>query len=202
MKALTEQPAKAASKRLMQLKHADTMRVFFALWPEPAIQHKLHAVAKKYRAACNARIMHTETLHMTLQFIGNIKRTQLSKLIKAADKIADTTPFQFNLDTLSFWKHNRIGYATSSTSVPALDKLVATLQQELDKENVVLDSTKFTPHLTLFRNVEQSLAPQIFTPVAWQVNSFALMESITTSQKTEYRILREWPLAAPNTPQG
>ena len=184
------------------IQYKDTVRVFFALWPEAAIQHKLHAVAKKYRAACNARIMRTETLHMTLQFIGNINRTQLSKLIKAADKIADTTPFQLDLDTLSFWKHNRIGYATSSTSVPALDKLVATLQQALAEENVILDSTKFTPHITLLRNVEQSLAPQSFTPVAWQVNSFALMESMTTSQKTEYRMLREWPLAAPNTPQS
>ena len=166
--------------------------MFFALWPEPAIQRKLHTIAKQYQAECDARVMRTETLHMTLQFIGNIKRTQLPELIKAADKVSCPRPFELDLDTLSFWKHNRIGYATCSTHMPALDKLVAALQQALTEANVIFDNTKFNPHLTLLRNVEHILAAQNFTPVTWQVNSFVLVESVTAKQGTQYRILREW----------
>ncbi len=174
----------------------DSIRIFFALWPEPAIQRKLHAVAKKHRAECDARMMRAETLHMTLQFIGNIKRTQLPELIKAADKVSGITPFQLVLDTLAFWKHNRIGYATSAADVPELNVLVAELQQALTDEGVVLDSTRFSPHVTLFRNVELILTSRNFTPITWQVNAFVLVESVTVNQKTEYRILRTWPFFA------
>jgi 2'-5' RNA ligase len=193
---LTKLPARAYSKPPALSKNADSVRVFFALWPEPAIQRKLHTIAKQHQLKCDARVMRTETLHMTLQFIGNIKHTQLPELIKAADNVSCALPFALELDTLSFWKHNRIGYATCATHIPALDKLVAALQQVLTKANVTFDNTKFSPHVTLLRNVEHILAAQNFTPVAWQVNSFVLVESVTTNQRTQYRILREWPFAS------
>jgi 2'-5' RNA ligase len=168
--------------------------VFFALWPQANIQRKLHAIAKEYQARCDARVMRTDTLHMTLQFIGNINHSQLPKLISAADKLSAVPPFRLELNTLSFWKHNHIGYATLSASEPALETLAATLQHELAKVGFIADSAKFSPHVTLLRNVEHILAPQNFMPVTWQVNSFVLVESVTANQKTEYRILREWPL--------
>lgn len=201
MKDLTKRQASSSVVRPAMIKNVDTARVFFALWPQPAIQRKLHGLAKTYQAQCGARVMRTETLHMTLQFIGNIKAAQLSKLIKAADRISGMPPFTLELNTLSFWKHNRIGYATLKSDTPALKALVSALQQNLANENIALDSTKFSPHVTLFRNVEHILVPQDFAPVTWQVNSFVLVESVTTNQKSEYRILREWPLATVITQQ-
>jgi 2'-5' RNA ligase len=197
VKHLTEPLASADSKRPAPIKNTDTARVFFALWPEPAIQRQLHAVAKEYQARCDARVMRTDTLHMTLQFIGNIKRSQLPKLISAADKVSATPRFRLELNTLSFWKHNRIGYATLAASEPELEKLASTLQHELANVGFIADSTKFSAHVTLLRNVEHILASQNFMPVTWQVNSFVLVESVTATQKTQYKILREWPFAAP-----
>lgn len=193
MKHLTESLASADAKRPAPVKNTDTIRVFFALWPQAAIQRKLHTVAKKYQAKCDARVMRAETLHMTLQFIGNINRSQLPELISAADKVSAVPPFRLELNTLSFWKHNRIGYATLSASEPALETLAATLQHALAKVGFIADSTKFSPHVTLLRNVEHILTPQNFMPVTWQVNSFVLVESLTANQKTQYRILQEWP---------
>lgn len=193
MKHLTESLARAVTKRPAPVKNTDTIRVFFALWPQAAIQHKLHAIANEYQARCDARLMRTDTLHMTLQFIGNINRSQLPKLISAANKVSAVPPFRLELNTLSFWKHNRIGYATLTASEPALETLAATLQHELAKVGFIADSTKFSPHVTLLRNVEHILAPQNFMPVTWQVNSFVLVESVTVNQKTQYQILQEWP---------
>lgn len=198
----TKQQTRADAKQPVAIKNTATIRVFFALWPEPAIQRKLHTIAKQYQSKCDARVMRTETLHMTLQFIGNIKRTQLPKLITAADKVSCPPPFGLELDTLSFWKHNRIGYATCSNHIPALDKLVAALQQALAEENVTFDNIKFNPHVTLFRNVEHILAAQNISPVAWQVNSFVLVESVTTQHKTEYSVLKTWPFSPPATQHG
>lgn len=197
MKHLTESLARAVTKRPAPVKNTDTIRVFFALWPQAAIQHKLHAIANEYQARCDARVMRTDTLHMTLQFIGNINRSQLPKLISAANKVSAVPPFRLELNTLSFWKHNRIGYATLGASEPVLQTLAATLQHELANEGFVAgDSAGFSPHVTLLRNVEHILASQNFVPIPWQVNSFVLVESVTINQKTRYRILREWRLAS------
>ena len=196
MQHLTESLASADAKRPAPVKNTDTIRVFFALWPQAAIQRQLHTVANKYQAKCDARLMRAETLHMTLEFIGNINRSQLPKLISAADKVSAMPAFRLELNTLSFWKHNRIGYATLSASEPALEKLAATLQHALAKVGFIADSTKFSPHVTLLRNVEHILTPQNFMPVTWQVSSFVLVESLTANQKTQYRILQEWPFTA------
>jgi len=195
VKHLTESLASTETKRSAPIKNIATVRVFFALWPQADIQHQLHAVAKQYQAKCHARLMRADTLHMTLQFIGNIKHSQLPKLITAADKVKSTPPFRLELNMLSFWKHNHIGYATLSASEPALEMLAATLQHALANESFIADSTTFSPHVTLLRNVEHILAAQNFIPVTWQVNSFVLVESVTVNQRTHYRILREWPFA-------
>jgi len=192
VKRLTESSASADTKRL-PIKNSDTVRVFFALWPQADIQRQLHAVAKQYQDKCNARVMRKNTLHMTLQFIGNINHSELPKLITAADKAAATPSFSLELNTLSFWKHNHIGYATLSTSEPALEMLAATLQHALADEGFIAHNTTFSPHVTLLRNVENILVAQSFTPVTWQVNSFVLVASLTVNQRSQYRILREWP---------
>lgn len=191
-------PSRSSKKQAAPLNCNDTVRVFFALWPAPAMQQKLHTIAEKYRATCNARVMRKETLHMTLLFIGNIKREQLPKLIKAGDKIvgAAITPFDFELNKLAFWKHNRIGYAQLKADVPELEKLVAALKQNLTEENIAFDNIRFSPHVTLLRNVEDLLPTQDFKTFKWRVSSFVLIESVAI-HKTEYRLLKEWPLAAP-----
>jgi len=201
VKNLTEQPAKSWQGKPAPIKSSDQIRVFFALWPTPEIQRKLHAVAKTHQATYDARIMRTETLHMTLQFIGNIRRGQLAQLIKAADQVSGITPFKFELDKLACWKHNRIAYATLTNDEPALDAIALKLQQALAAEGVVLDSAKFSPHVTLLRNVAhiqppQILAPQTITPIPWQVNAFVLVESLLSSNGAHYKILKEWPLSA------
>jgi len=195
VKRLTESLASADAKWSAPIKNTDTVRVFFALWPQADIQRQLHAVAKEYQAKCDARVMRTESLHMTLQFIGNIKHSELPKLITAADKVSATPSFSLELNTLSFWKHNHIGYATLSASESALEMLAATLQHALASEGFIADNTTFSPHVTLLRNARHILAAQHFMPVTWQVNSFVLVESVTANQKTQYRILREWPFA-------
>lgn len=184
------------SARIKQQKftsNADTARVFFALWPTPAIQQQLHAITKQLQPECKARVMHAETLHLTLQFIGNIKRIDLSKLTAAANKVA-SPPFTLQLEKIAFWKHNHIAYATLKNHAPMLDELVAALKTQLAAHGVVYADTKFSPHVTLMRNVEHTLQAQDFAAVEWQIDSFALVESEITDQGARYRILHQWPL--------
>ena len=173
--------------------HADELRVFFALWPSPAIQQQLHAIAKQLQPHCKARVMHSETLHLTLQFIGNIKRTDLPKLIAAASKVA-TPPFTLKLEKIAFWKHNHIAYATLKNHAPMLNELVAALKTLLAAQGVVYADTQFSPHVTLMRNVEHALQAQDFPAIEWQIGSFVLVESKITDQGAHYKTLHQWPL--------
>jgi len=168
--------------------NADAARVFFALWPSPAIQQQLHAIAKQFQPEYKARVMRAETLHLTLQFIGNIKRADLPKLIAAADKVA-TPPFTLKLEKIAFWKHNRIAYATLKNNAPILDALVSALKAQLVAEGVVYADTKFSPHVTLMRNVDHALRTQDFPAIEWQVDAFVLVESEITDKGAHYEIL-------------
>jgi 2'-5' RNA ligase len=191
VKNLTESLASADAKRPASMKNTDTARVFFALWPQPAIQRQLHAVAKEYQAKCNARVMRADTLHMTLQFIGNIKRADLPSLIATASKVT-TSPFTLKLEKIAFWKHNGIAYATLKNKVPKLDELVTTLKEKLAAEGVKYADTKFNPHVTLMRNVQHAMQEQDFSSIEWQVDAFVLVESEITEKGAHYKILKEW----------
>ena len=180
-------------KQKLLANHADELRVFFALWPSPAIQQQLHAIAKQLQPHCKARVMHSETLHLTLQFIGNIKRAELPKLIAAAGRVA-TLPFILKLEKIAFWKHNHIAYATLSNHEPILDELVSALKGQLATEGIVYTDSKFSPHITLMRNVEHALEAQDFTAIQWKIGSFVLVESELTDQGAPYKILKEWPV--------
>ena len=192
MKNLTEQSAKIDSKENIRHK-ADEIRIFFALWPTDQIQQQLHSLAKQLRPQYRGRIMRAETLHMTLQFIGNIKRPELPKLLTAASKVA-VPSFTLALGKVAFWKHNRIAYATLKNHAPMLDELVAALKTQLAAEGVVYADTKFSPHVTLMRNVEHTLPTRDFAAIEWSIDSFILVETKLTDQGARYKILQQWPL--------
>ncbi len=192
MKNLTEQPAENALPPNTRRK-AESIRVFFALWPNRLIQQQLHTLAKQLQPQCQVRVMRAETLHMTLQFIGNIPRTLLPKIIAAADKVA-AQPFAMQLAKTAYWKHNRIAYATLASNTPLLDDLVSSLKTALNEQGVTYADQKFSPHVTLLRNAEHKPQIQDFPPITWQVDSFVLVESVMTDQGAQYKTLREWIL--------
>lgn len=176
------------------MKDSDTARVFFALWPDVTIQKELHALAKEYQASCDARVMKTDTLHMTLLFIGEIGRAHLPQLMQIAGKVS-VPPFDIALTKLSFWPHNRIAYATSPEKIENLDQLAAMLRHELKVDGFQFKNHKFVPHVTLMRNVKNIPEPQEIKPIMWRVDSFALVESVTTDKGASYKILQKWPLS-------
>lgn len=192
MKNLTEQPAKSDSVPKLRRK-SDAMRVFFALWPSRQIQQQLHALAKQLQPQCHGRVMRSETLHMTLQFIGNIPRNQLSKIITAADKIS-APPFTMQFEEIAYWKHNRIAYAKLASDAPLLDDMVQQLKTALSEGDIAYADQKFSPHVTLLRSAEQKPQLQDFLPIAWQVDRFVLVESVLSAQGAHYSIIKEWAL--------
>ena len=134
--------------------------------------------------------MDVDNLHMTLLFLGEVKRTRLLQLMQTADKVS-APPFEFVLERLSFWQHNRIAYATTVEEAPTLHQLVAALQQELLAAGFLSENHEFTPHVTLLRNVRHILEPQTIAPITWWADSFVLVESVTTEKGVRYLVLQK-----------
>ena len=192
MKNLTEQPVKAALQPNTRRK-TESVRVFFALWPNRLIQQQLHTIAKQLQPQCKGRVMRAETLHMTLQFIGNIPRSLLPRIISAADQIA-AQPFAMQLAKTAYWKHNRIAYATLASNAPLLNDLVSSLKTALSEQGITYADQKFSPHVTLLRNAEHKPQIEDFPPIEWQVDCFVLVESALSDQGAHYKILHQWTL--------
>lgn len=173
----------------------DIARVFFALWPAQGIRNALHAHALQYQKHCGGRCMRVETLHMTLLFVGAVRRERLPELMHAAGKVRSTS-FDIKLAQCACWKHNRIAYAAPLQPVDALAKLVSDLRRQVGAAGFSFDEHGFKPHVTLLRNVEHLVEPQMFPAVSWPVVSFDLVESTLTERGAQYQVLATWALEA------
>lgn len=138
--------------------------------------------------------MRAETLHMTLQFIGNVQHSRLPTMIAAAENVTSAS-FSMQLKKVAYWKHNQIAYATLSDDEPSLTNLARSLKTALNKAGMTHTDQKFSPHVTLLRNAQQE--PQIhdFTGIEWPVNAFVLVESTLNNRGPHYNIIKTWKLS-------
>ena len=105
---------------------SDSRRVFFALWPDPAVAERLAAVARDAHALCGGRIMRPDTVHLTLAFIGDLADARIESLHQAASRVTGNA-FRLNLDRFGCWRHNRIVWAGCHEPPPPLLAVVGLL---------------------------------------------------------------------------
>jgi 2'-5' RNA ligase len=169
-------------------------RVFFAIWPDGALQQRLHQTGSAVSKACQGRLMRQETLHLTLLFIGDIARSRVADLIAmAAPRNIGSCEMVF--DHFESWKRAKVG-ALVPQSVPVeLVELVNYLRAQVSALGLSFDHQGFRPHVTLLRNITEPKALPV-QPVRWQAGSFVLVESQLSSTGASYRILHSWPMSS------
>ena len=71
----------------------DTVRVFFAIWPGDAARKRLLEITDglQRNLACTGRRIRAENIHLTLVFVGNVDKSGLEALCRAAEGIAKNT---------------------------------------------------------------------------------------------------------------
>lgn len=175
----------------MQDENHQKARLFFALWPGPALRRELHALTMQAQEETGGRVMRAETLHMTLLFLGEVPLAHIVKLEQAADAV-EFEAFAFALEQLACWRHNQIVYAAPAQAVPPLQALAQQLRAAADRVGINYDKRGFTPHVTLLRKLQQPPERRALVLPTWQVQEFALVESLTTSAGVRYRDLRRW----------
>ena len=173
---------------------ADTQRLFFALWPTASLQQEIQRATRSSLQICKGRILPAEKLHITLAYFGSADADTRQCLEQAADNVV-ANRFSLPLSELGFWKRPKVTWLAPSATPTELLELVMQLNRLLIPCGYQPETRAYLPHMTLVRKAQRTPEPPQIEPLPWQVDSFALIESVTLPHGAEYRVLREWPLA-------
>ena len=137
--------------------------------------------------------MRSDSLHITMAFIGAVTPDQFAILQEVAGGIS-AQPFDLRIDHLGYWPHNRILWAGCSETPSRQRRLFADLAEALEAAGFPPDKRPQIPHVTLLRQANCDSLPEVMEPVRWHVKEFVLVESLLQPSGARYRVLATWPL--------
>jgi 2'-5' RNA ligase len=168
----------------MNANTSESLRLFFALWPDDATRTAL----MRLQAPMRGRIIPYENLHMTLAFLG----TQPAELLPTLKEILERLPpltATLTVDRVGYFTRNRVAWAGMHEAPDALTGLQKALAQAITQRGIAFDNQHaFKPHVTLARDA--ALPPDLaFEPVVWRADKVALVQSATQREGAIYRVL-------------
>ncbi|MCF7972151.1 MAG: RNA 2',3'-cyclic phosphodiesterase [Methylococcaceae bacterium] len=166
-------------------------RLFFALWPSDPTRK----VVDQFNQALKVRdlkIVKADNLHVTLVFLGNVD-AQTEQVIRLKASGISAQPFIQNFNQLAFWHKPRILCLLSQTVDLQLLVLVDALTQIAKQCAIKIEDRPYQPHITLARKA-QALIDIKAPAIQWSADSFYLVESCSTSEGVQYRVVQRWEL--------
>lgn len=174
---------------------AATARLFFALWPDAAPRAALGRLAQTLQPQCGGRAVPNRNIHTTLVFLGDVEAGCIPDLCGLAEKVV-APGFELAIDTVSYWRHNRIVWAAPHECPAALQALVAALGSALKAGGIRFDGRPYLPHITLLRAARHAPALPAVDAIRWRVVDFVLVQSLSYDRATAYEVMQRWPLGA------
>lgn len=169
------------------------MRLFFALWPGTAARAGLHAAVELAHRMYGGKPSRAETLHLTLNFLGEVDEAATARVLEAAATVRAAT-IAMAFDRLDCWRHNRIAYLAMTRPPDELLELAGTLARVLREAQLPSEHRPYFPHVTLLRKAaceKKNPAPE---PVLWTAQDFVLVKSSLRPEGARYEQLGRWPL--------
>jgi RNA 2',3'-cyclic 3'-phosphodiesterase len=175
-----------------------TLRLFFALWPEPGAREILsgatHAAVTEV-VASGGRPIAPENWHVTLCFLGEQPNDSMARVCAAAET-ARAPLLSLTLTHLEFWRDSAVLCATHAVQAEqgaGVTQLAAQLAGALDANGIPHDNKPFRAHLTLARKV-QNLPRAAMVPVTLRFDRFALVASRPGHDGSIYSVVDSWHL--------
>lgn len=165
-------------------------RLFLALWPDDETRKQLFNVAQQFKHE-NIRLVKKSNLHMTLEFLGEVSDKDRNELIERLSAIT-VEPFEIELTRTGFWKKPQIIYIGTTIIPNELLTLVKSIRKAVKQQGLKTDNREYKPHVTIARKVKQILLPKETFHIDWNVNSFVLVVSNSTTEGVEYKVIKEW----------
>jgi RNA 2',3'-cyclic 3'-phosphodiesterase len=168
----------------MNATSSETMRLFYALWPDNATRTTL----MQLQAPLRGRIVPYENLHLTLAFLGQQPVSRLPALKEILLRL-DAPASELVIDKVSYFSRNKVAWAGAHDTPPDMLKLYRELAEALINQGVAFNEQHaFKPHITLARD---ALPPPdlAFAPIRWRAHKVALVRSDTGPQGSKYEVL-------------
>lgn len=180
----------------------ETVRTFFALWPDTAVRDALAGLAHEVASEADGRVSATENLHLTLAFLGEVASPRIAVLQAIGAAAASAVPaFGLTLDRVGMFRGSEIAWAGASTVPAALALLVSELGDAVAAQGFALDPRPFQVHVTLARRCRKPPSVSRAVSIAWPVARLVLNASKLAPHGPRYRELGAWPLGQ-RTPDG
>ena len=173
--------------------------MFFALWPDHALQADLADATKDVVLAAGGRAVPPENFHLTLAFVGPVSESSLAKVEAAGEQVAaevERAPVQLILDAIEYWRKAQVVCATAQMAQNArhAGALATALKSRLMAAGFTPDLKPFRAHVTLARKVPRGSHDRCMQSVLWRFADFALVDSRTGPGGSLYSVLNSWPL--------
>lgn len=168
-------------------------RLFFALWPQDDVRAALvHAVAATASLRGAGRVVPAAKLHLTLHFLGGWPDDAAMPLdaVRDAAGQVDCSVFHLVVDRAGGFRGSRVGWLAPAGN-SGLDALWSDLGRALDDAGLAgVEHERFSPHITVRRNVSRAVDEAPVDPVSWPVDAFVLVHS----HDGQYDVVDRWPL--------
>lgn len=161
-------------------------RLFFALWPPAALADTLGRVAVALQREVGGRVTRTDSIHLTLAFLGDVPETAMDVLVGAP---CGRPGGEMTLDVLGAWRHNRIGWIAPSKVPPRLAEVQSALVAWLTERGFAPDRRPYRPHVTLVRRARHALDARPAPPLVWPLDDVVLVRSELDAGGPRYRVL-------------
>jgi 2'-5' RNA ligase len=163
------------------------MRLFTAINFSPETKNGLVALCDELRVASSrGRFSLPENLHLTLAFLGECDTKQTAAAKLAMDSIS-FAPFELMIDSIGQFKRNGgdIWWAGLRENRGLLI-LQQNLTDKLRNAGLKFDERKFSPHITLGREIITKTRPRQIEPFGETVTKIELMKSERIGGKLTY----------------
>jgi len=175
----------------------ESMRLFFALWPDDATRTAL----MQLQAPMHGRRVPYNNLHLTLAFLGQQPTAALPALKNVLAHLS-LPDLMLTLDKLGYFPRNRIAWVGPYRTPDALTSLYQDLCRSLTENGIAFTPpSSFKAHVTLARDASLP-ADMVFDPISWRAEEVALVQSITGPGGSEYRVLAVQALGKPERVSG
>jgi len=170
------------------------MRLFYAIWPDVAVQQALAERAHECQRTCGGRSIPAEKLHATVAFLGEVTDERYPSLLAIGGSLG-ASGCELVLDELAYWRRSRVVYAAPSRIPATLSALASTLGERLAGAGLCVEKHPFAPHVTLLRDAKRAPRAVAFAPITWRARALSLVETLRRDGKHAYRTRASWTLA-------
>lgn len=170
---------------------SDSLRLFFALWPEPALQAAIRRRTRDAVRHAGGRPVPSQNLHATLVFLGTQPASRLAEIMDAAASI-EPIAGELRLSRLGTFPRSRVLWLGPERTPPRLAAGVRRLRRALAAAEVRCDVAPFRAHVTLARKIG-AVQPAPVKPLTWHYRGISLIASETSPRGSRYHTVAQWP---------